>query len=192
MLHRVFLTVRPRGRLCIKLFRPPEEYFLTDRFGQRILSNQTSHAGCTMSFTKLVIGAIGLSALVIPFNATNAQFAIHSSDGTKVIGEVAPPDSPDSKTKGETWTRTYAPGEQEREHRQAVEQERLEQQKAVAEREEERRLKENEAKTPIIVIDTPPPVVVFPWPIVSPRPPVPRPPVPRPPVGRPPVTGRPS
>jgi hypothetical protein len=142
-------------------------------------------------FTKLVIIAIGLFALIIPFNVTSAQFTIYSSDGTKLIEGAAPPDS-DGKTKGETWTRSYSPGELEREHRQAVEQERFEQQKAVAEREEERKVRENEAKTPIIVINTPPPVVVVPWPIVSPGSPVPRPPVPRPPVVRPPVTGRPS
>jgi hypothetical protein len=165
---------------------------LTDWSEQTILSNQTNNSGCTMSLLKSVIVAVGLLALVIPFNVTNAQLTIHSSDGTKVIGEATPPISSDSKTKGETWTRVYSPGEQEREHHQTVEQERLEQQKAAAEKEEERRVRENETKTPIIVINTPPPVVVVPWPIVNPTPPVPRPPAPRPPVPRPPMTGRPS
>lgn len=64
-----------------------------------------------MSLPKYKIIGIGLLSLIIPLSVTNAQIKIYSSEGTRVI-ESTPRDS-SSEAKGETWTRIFAPGEQE-------------------------------------------------------------------------------
>ena len=93
-----------------------------------------------MSLLRSILVGIGLLSLNIPFNVCNAQFKITSSEGTKVIGKTNPSASSNSETK-ENWTRTYAPGEQEREYQETVEKEKKERQTAV-----ER--KANEKNTP--------------------------------------------
>ena len=87
-----------------------------------------------MSLSKLIIIGIGFLFLVIPFNVTNAgQIIIQSSQGTEVI---TTPDRPDtSSSKGETWNRVYAPGQMEREYKQAEAKERFERKQQAAEEE---------------------------------------------------------
>jgi hypothetical protein len=103
------------------------------------------------SIWKVILVGIGLLALFAPFNITSAQFKIYSSEGAKEIGGTALSDSSSSETKQETWTRVYAPGEQQREHQQALEQQRREQQqKAAADenyrKEEELKLKKEQSE----------------------------------------------
>jgi hypothetical protein len=95
-----------------------------------------------MSLSKFIIIVIGLSFLVIPFNIAYAQFKIHSSEGTEVIGDSKAFES----SNGENWTRHYAPGQQEKEYqieqRRALETEK--QQKAAEEKAADRYYKNKE------------------------------------------------
>ena len=82
-----------------------------------------------MPLSKFIIIVINLSFLVIPLNVINAQLKIYSSEGIEVIGDPKAFES----SKGENWTRVYAPGEQEKEYREAVKRERVEQQQKARE-----------------------------------------------------------
>jgi signal transduction histidine kinase len=94
-----------------------------------------------MSLLKTFFTGINVFFLVIPFSVTSvtAQFKIHSSEGTRAIGGLEASEKSSSETKGETWTRTYAPGEQERLYREAEQKEKWEAQEKAKEEAEARR-----------------------------------------------------
>ncbi|OPY76126.1 MAG: hypothetical protein A4E65_03259 [Syntrophorhabdus sp. PtaU1.Bin153] len=81
------------------------------------------------SLIRPILVVVGLLPLLIPFNVSNAQIEIISSEGTKVIGEANLSGFSNKEPKT-NWTRVYAPGEREREYRQAVEMGTREQQMA--------------------------------------------------------------
>ena len=74
-----------------------------------------------MSSLRVFLIAIVLLFLFIPFDNVNAQLKITSSEGVKVIGDPEAFEKSGGETKGDTWTRTYTPGEQERENQQSLE-----------------------------------------------------------------------
>jgi len=75
-----------------------------------------------VSLLNPILAGIVLSFLIIPFNGTNAQIRVHSSEGAMVIGGTSEDfEKAGSKQRKRDWHRVYTLGEQDREHLELVE-----------------------------------------------------------------------